>query len=64
MDASSGCVNRGFSLNGRKAYFCTSPTFEAPVGSPYEWLNDALFICKPAKAPEGYDIAFDIWKID
>lgn len=29
-------------------YFMTSPRFEAPIGSAYDWLNNAIFVCRPS----------------
>ena len=29
------------------AYFMTSPKFECDVNSPYNWLNNRIFICRP-----------------
>lgn len=28
-------------------YFYTSPKFEAPLNSPYAWLNNGIYVCKP-----------------
>ena len=42
-------------------YFMTSPKFEAPADSRYDWLNNALFICKP-QGKEGY-ISLPVWKV-
>jgi hypothetical protein len=32
-------------------HFRTVARFEAPLGSPYEWLNKALFICSAEREP-------------
>ena len=34
-------------MNDGKEYFATSPKFEAPADSRYDWLNNAIFVCKP-----------------
>ena len=42
-------------------YFMTAPKFEAPMDSKYNWLNNAIFICKP-KGERGY-ISLKVWKV-
>ncbi len=29
------------------SYFMTSPKFECDINSPYNWLNDRIFVCRP-----------------
>ena len=29
------------------SYFMTSPKFECDIHSPYDWLNNRIFICRP-----------------
>ncbi len=29
------------------SYFMTSPKFECEINSPYNWLNNRIFICRP-----------------
>ncbi|MDE6697776.1 MAG: DUF3237 family protein [Muribaculaceae bacterium] len=29
------------------SYFMTSPKFECDINSPYNWLNNRIFICRP-----------------
>lgn len=48
-------------LDWSKVYFRAIPKFEAPIGSKYEWLNDAIFICK-ARPANGY-IEIQVWKV-
>ena len=43
-------------------YFRTAPKFEAPMDSPYAWLNNSLFICVPAPGKDY--IALKMWKVD
>lgn len=51
--------NVGFSAPG---YFFTAPRFEAPADSPYAWLNDALFVCRPtAFFPGGLELS--VWRV-
>lgn len=42
-------------------YFRTAPKFEAPQGTPYEWLNNAIFVCKP-EGKQGY-ISLKVWMV-
>ena len=42
-------------------YFMTAPKFEAPSDSRYNWLNDAIFVCKP-HGEKGY-ISLKVWKV-
>ncbi len=45
-------------------YFTTSPKFEAPADSKYNWLNNAIFICKPdwSKQIPGV-IVLNVWRV-
>lgn len=49
------------SKENKDIYFRTAPKFEAPVDSKYDWLNNAIFICKPV-GKEGY-ISIQVWKV-
>ena len=41
-------TNTGIATSGDKGdYFTTSPAFEAPADSPYDWLNNRIFVCRP-----------------
>lgn len=42
-------------------YFRTSPKFEAPNDSKYDWLNNAIFVCTPGFG-DGY-ISLTMWKV-
>ena len=56
--------NRGICINDRNVpYFKAAPQFEAPDGSPYAWLNDALFICQPDPTPFKGGIILNVWKV-
>ncbi|MCF0198778.1 MAG: DUF3237 family protein [Bacteroidaceae bacterium] len=44
------------------AYFYTSPKFEAPVGSAYEWLNNGIYVCRPSGGMQN-GICLKVWKI-
>jgi hypothetical protein len=39
-------------------YFRTSATFEAPVGSPHEWVNRTLFVATAEREPSTAIIHF------
>lgn len=51
--------NRGFLL--RSGYFMASPTFEAPGGGPYSWLNDRVFVCRPEVVAGG--VKLHMWSV-
>lgn len=56
--------NRGLSVNDPQApYFKAAPQFEAPAGSEYSWLNNALFICQPDSKPLKDGIILNVWKV-
>lgn len=42
-------------------YFRTAPKFEAPQDSPYDWLNNAIFVCMPGFATDC--ICLHVWKV-
>lgn len=42
-------------------YFKTAPKFEAPKDSPYNWVNNCLFLCVPGSG-DGY-ISLKMWKV-
>lgn len=42
-------------------YFRAAPRFEAPIDSKYNWLNNAIFICKPEVKPDY--ISIQVWKV-
>ncbi len=42
------------------SYFMTSPKFECDIHSPYDWLNNRIFICRPVDfAPSA--ITLRVW---
>lgn len=43
-------------------YFWCSPKFEAPLDSKYAWLNDAIYVCRPAGFMDG-GIVLRVWKV-
>ncbi|MCU0339466.1 MAG: DUF3237 domain-containing protein [Spirosomaceae bacterium] len=42
-------------------YFRTIPLFEAPTASPYNWLNQCLFISKATRQPD--HVVVEIWQV-
>lgn len=42
-------------------YFRTATKFEAPEDSKYDWLNRAIFVCRPGFG-QGY-ISLKVWKV-
>lgn len=45
------------------SYFMTSPKFECDIHSPYDWLNNRIFVCRPIDfAPSA--ITLRIWQVD
>ena len=61
--------NRGIIHNGKDAqgqptfYFKAAPQFEAPKDSPYDWLNNALFVCQPDWSQDFKGIILNVWKV-
>lgn len=54
--------NTGILCSGKDGfYFRTTPKFEAPNDSKYDWLNNAVFICEP-EGKNGY-ISLKVWKV-
>ena len=47
--------------DGEGEYFITTPKFEAPMDSRYDWLNNAIFVCKP-EGKDGY-ISLKVWMV-
>lgn len=49
--------------NGGEFYFYTVPAFEAPVDSPYAWLNDAIFVCRPDDNWMPGGVVLNVWRV-
>ena len=49
------------SSNINQFYFRAAPKFEAPSDSKYDWLNNALFICRGVPQ-QGY-VSIQVWKV-
>jgi hypothetical protein len=52
---------KGEPMDASKNYFRAAPKFEAPEGSKYDWLNNAIFVCKGVPAKGGVSIF--VWKV-
>lgn len=53
-------IGRGEVVSPTEYYFRTAPKFEAPKGK-YDWLNNAIFICKAIRMPTFVKI--EVWKV-
>ena len=49
---------------GEQTYFFTTPRFEAPADSPYAWLNDGIYVCRPDfAAGQPGTIVLHVWRV-
>lgn len=61
--------NRGIIANTKDAqgqlsfYFKAAPQFEAPVDSPYAWLNNAIYVCQPEWTQQFQGIVLNVWMV-
>jgi Protein of unknown function (DUF3237) len=53
---------KGEPMDTSKNYFRAVPKFEAPNDSKYNWLNDAIFVCKGIPTGKGF-VIIQVWKI-
>lgn len=53
-------IGKGEQVSPNEYYFRAVPKFEAPAGK-YEWLNNAIFICKGIRNPN--NVAIQVWKV-
>jgi Protein of unknown function (DUF3237) len=53
-------IGRGEVVSPNDYYFRAVPKFEAPAGK-YEWMNNAIFICKGIRNPDNVEI--QVWKV-
>jgi hypothetical protein len=51
-------LGRGEAVDPSEYYFRTTPEFEAPIGSAYEWLNQSVFIGVAERRPDAAIIRF------
>lgn len=54
-------IAKGEIVSPNDYYFRAIPKFDAPVDSKYEWMNNAIFICRGIRNPDGVVIL--IWKV-
>jgi Protein of unknown function (DUF3237) len=54
-------IAKGEIVSPNDYYFRAVPKFDSPIGSKYEWLNNAIFICKGIRNPNGVVIL--VWKV-
>lgn len=45
-------LSRGEAVDPTLVYFRTAPVFEAPVNSPYAWLNGSVFVGSAQRRPD------------
>jgi Protein of unknown function (DUF3237) len=53
-------IGRGEAVPPNEYYFRAVPKFEAPAGK-YEWVNNAIFICKGIRNPD--NVTIQVWKV-
>jgi Protein of unknown function (DUF3237) len=53
-------IGRGEQVGPNDYYFRAVPKFEAPAGK-YDWLNNAIFICKGIRNPD--NVTIQVWKV-
>ena len=53
---------KGEPMDASKNYFRAAPKFEAPNDSRYDWLNNAIFVCKGIPTNQGY-VIIQVWKV-
>lgn len=44
-------------------YFWCTPKFEAPADSPYAWLSNGIYVCRPAGFEQGM-VKLKVWKVN
>lgn len=54
-------IGRGEVVSPSEYYFRAIPKFEAPQGK-YEWMNNAIFICKGIRNPD--NVTIQVWKVN
>lgn len=53
---------KGETIDPSQIYFRAAPKFEAPNNSKYNWMNDAIFVCKGIPSGKGY-VTIQVWKV-
>lgn len=54
-------IARGEVVSPNDYYFRAVPKFDAPIGSKYEWMNNAIFICRGIRNPDG--VIIQVWRV-
>jgi hypothetical protein len=54
-------MKEGNKFDFDKVYFRAAPKFEAPNDSKYDWMNNAIFICKAV--PFKDYVSIQVWKV-
>ncbi len=54
-------IGKGEYVAPSEYYFRAVPKFEAPKGK-YEWMNNAIFICKGIRNPD--NVVIQVWKVN
>jgi Protein of unknown function (DUF3237) len=53
-------IGKGEQVSPSEYYFRAVPKFEAPQGK-YNWMNNAIFICKGIRNPD--NVVIEVWKV-
>lgn len=53
---------KGETVDPSQIYFRAVPKFDAPNDSKYNWMNDAIFVCKGIPSGKGY-VTIIVWKV-
>lgn len=54
-------MKKGEKFDLDKIYFRAAPKFEAPNDSKYDWMNNAIFVCKGV--PNKEYVSIQVWKV-
>lgn len=57
----AAAMREGRPFDPARVYSRATPRFEAPMDSPYAWLNHALFLSVPAR--DGAGIKLTVWQV-
>lgn len=59
-----GIISTGKDDKGQDTfYFKAAPRFEAPSDSPYNWLNNAIYVCQPEWSSTFQGIILNVWMV-
>lgn len=54
-------MKKGEKFDFDKIYFRAAPRFEAPYDSKYDWMNNAIFVCRGI--PSKDYVSIQVWKV-